>query len=71
MGRGLSATFASMKGLKTLTVRRSIQGSSDMVPSFVQALNHQWLPQLPGLSSLSLVDCALYAAECGLVLAED
>eukprot|EP00931_Biecheleriopsis_adriatica_P109308 TRINITY_DN83569_c0_g1_i1.p1 TRINITY_DN83569_c0_g1~~TRINITY_DN83569_c0_g1_i1.p1 ORF type:complete len:374 (-),score=74.60 TRINITY_DN83569_c0_g1_i1:74-1195(-) len=71
-GEGLGATLGKMAGtIKTLTINHAFQGSSDTVPSFVQTLNHQWLPRLPHLTSLSLVDCALHSAESALVLAED
>lgn len=62
-GEELGGTFGRMKGtISTLTVCRAVQGSS-VVPSFVQALNHQWLPSLPGLTKLSLLECALHSAE--------
>ena len=64
LGDELGAAFGRMKGkITSLTIPSAIQGSSDCTPSFVQALNHQWLPKLPHLTSLSLPDCALHSAE--------
>ena len=52
-----------MPQISSLKLGSAIQGSSDATPSFVQALNHQWLPHLPQLSSLTLTNCALHSAE--------
>jgi hypothetical protein len=49
--------------ITSLIMRSAIQGSSDATPCFVQALNHQWLPNLPHLTSLTLTNCALHSAE--------
>lgn len=49
-------------GLTALRIDQAIVASSDATPGFVEALC-LWLRELPALTSLSLVDCALHSAE--------